>query len=111
MEALTMTQYTSKPHRAIALAFTATSLAFDGQLNSLVAVRALDSAADVMSTLVSMRLPGGELRGLVLSAHRANTEAYEWLLAAEAEPVMLARWRMAMYAWELAHELVDEAAQ
>jgi hypothetical protein len=111
LEAQTKMNYTSRAQRSIALAFTATSLAFDGQLNSMVAVRALDSAADVMSTLLSMRLPGAELRGQVLAAHRANTEAYEWVLAAEAPPAMLARWRMASIAWALAWELTDEAVQ
>lgn len=103
-----MTQYTPREQRAIALAFTATQLAFDGKLNSLVAVRALDAASDAMSA--SVWVPGDELLGLVLSAHRANTEAYEWQQAAGARTKMLKRWRMAMCAWDLAREVLAQAA-
>ena len=103
--------YNSKAQRAITLAFIASSVAFDGQLNSLVAVRALDAAADAQSTLLSMRLPGGELRGLVLEAQRANTEAYQYLLNAGAPKVLINRFRLSMYAWDLARELLDEAGK
>jgi hypothetical protein len=98
-------------YKAVTLAFTATQLAFDGKLNSLVAVRALDAAADAMSTLASMRLPGGELRARVLVAHRATSEAYDWLLTAGAPALALNHWRVAVYAWELAEQLTSEAGQ
>lgn len=100
-------QYTPKARAAVSLAFTVTQIAFEGNARNRRAVRALEAAAEVMSTLLHQR-DLRDLAELCQAAHRRAAVVQEFYAVRE-DRLQCKRWRAATHAWALALELMGES--
>lgn len=102
-------QYTPHARSAVSLAYLATQAAVNGNIKPLASSLAMECAGDALACLVSLR--HSDFAARCSLAHKAVAEASHWAACAQRDQPELLRWRVALHAWALALDLIQQQQQ